>query len=65
MVGDRAADVVAARVHGVRAVAAGCGYGSRDELERAVTHYVAETVHKLIPWLDQALVMVAPARDRD
>jgi phosphoglycolate phosphatase len=63
MVGDRAADVVAARVHNIRAVAAGWGYGSRDELERAGPDYVAETVHDLIPWLDQAAVTVAPARD--
>jgi phosphoglycolate phosphatase len=33
MVGDRAMDIVAAREYGVRAVAAGWGYGSRDELE--------------------------------
>lgn len=51
MVGDRAADVAAARVHGVRAIAAGWGYGSRDELARAGPDFVAETVFDLIPWL--------------
>jgi phosphoglycolate phosphatase len=52
MVGDRAADVVAARVHGVRAIAAGWGYGSRDELDGARPEYVAETVPDLVRWLD-------------
>jgi phosphoglycolate phosphatase len=63
MVGDRAADVLAARAHGVRAVAAGWGYGSRDELERAGPDYVAETVSDLSWWLDAATETVPPARD--
>ena len=32
MIGDRGADMIAARHHGVRAVAALWGYGSREEL---------------------------------
>jgi phosphoglycolate phosphatase len=35
MIGDRGADMVAARHHGVRAIGALWGYGSRDELEGA------------------------------
>jgi len=35
MIGDRGADMVAARHHGVRAIGALWGYGSRDELERS------------------------------
>ncbi|HEX5130806.1 MAG TPA: HAD hydrolase-like protein [Usitatibacter sp.] len=35
MIGDRGADMVAARHHGVRAVGALWGYGSREELEGA------------------------------
>jgi len=51
MVGDRAADVLAAQGHRVRAVAAGWGYGSRDELEGAGPEYVAETLPDLVCWL--------------
>jgi phosphoglycolate phosphatase len=60
MVGDRAADVLAARVHGVRAVAAGWGYGSPDELEQARPDYVAESVFDLERWLDAVSRGVAP-----
>ena len=35
MIGDRGADMVAARHHGVRAIGALWGYGTRDELERS------------------------------
>ena len=35
MIGDRGADMVAARHHGVRAIGALWGYGTRDELEGA------------------------------
>jgi len=35
MIGDRGADMVAARHHGVRAVGALWGYGTREELEQA------------------------------
>ena len=38
MIGDRGADMVAARHHGLRAVGALWGYGSRDELEAAGAH---------------------------
>ncbi len=38
MVGDRDLDMVAARHHGLRAVGALWGYGSRDELQRAGAH---------------------------
>jgi len=38
MIGDRGADMVAARHHGVRAVGALWGYGSREELEAAGAH---------------------------
>lgn len=51
MVGDRAVDVLAARQHRVRAVAAGWGYGSREELQAAGAEYVAETVPDLVRWV--------------
>lgn len=38
MVGDRGADMVAARHHGVRALGALWGYGTREELEAAGAH---------------------------
>ena len=38
MIGDRGADMVAARHHGLRAVGALWGYGSREELEAAGAH---------------------------
>jgi phosphoglycolate phosphatase len=43
MIGDRGADMVAARHHGVRAVGALWGYGSRDELVRAGAHSLCES----------------------
>jgi len=42
MVGDRGADMVAARHHSVRAVGALWGYGSREELESAGAHSLCE-----------------------
>jgi len=42
MIGDRGADMAAARHHGVRAVGALWGYGSREELESAGAHAVCE-----------------------
>jgi phosphoglycolate phosphatase len=54
MVGDRAEDVGAARAHGVRAVGAGWGYGSRAELTAAEPDYVAETVADLVAWVQSA-----------
>jgi phosphoglycolate phosphatase len=54
MVGDRAEDVGAARAHGVRAVGAGWGYGSRAELTAAEPDYVAETVSDLVGWVQSA-----------
>lgn len=38
MIGDRGADMVAARHHGLRAVGALWGFGSREELEEAGAH---------------------------
>jgi phosphoglycolate phosphatase len=54
MVGDRADDINAARAHGVRAVAAGWGYGSRAELTAAAPHHLAETVADLVAWVQSA-----------
>ena len=51
MIGDRAEDIGAARAHGVRAVGAGWGYGSRAELAAAEPDYVAETVSDLVAWV--------------
>jgi phosphoglycolate phosphatase len=54
MVGDRADDINAARAHGVRAVAAAWGYGSRAELTAAAPDHVAETVADLVAWVQSA-----------
>lgn len=54
MVGDRADDINAARAHGVRAVGAGWGYGSRAELMAAGPDYVANTVADLVAWVRTA-----------
>ena len=54
MIGDRADDVLAARAHGVRAVAAAWGYGSRVELEAAEPFYVADTAAQLLVWVQSA-----------
>lgn len=51
MIGDRVDDVRAARRHRVRAVAAGWGYGSREELLAASPDYVAETIADLEAWV--------------
>jgi phosphoglycolate phosphatase len=42
MIGDRGADMIAARHHGVRAVGALWGYGTREELEQAGAHAFCE-----------------------
>ena len=54
MIGDRGLDVRAARAHGVRPVAVGWGYGSREELRRAEPEYLAETVPDLVRWVETA-----------
>jgi phosphoglycolate phosphatase len=51
MVGDRVDDVRAARRHGVRAVAAGWGYGSHEELVAAGAEYLAPSIAHLREWL--------------
>ena len=51
MIGDRAEDIIAARAHGVRAVAAGWGYGSVQEFAEAQPEHVAETVEDLVAWV--------------
>jgi phosphoglycolate phosphatase len=51
MIGDRADDVLAARAHGVQAVAAAWGYGSRAELVAAGPAYVACTIAELLAWV--------------
>lgn len=47
MVGDRHFDIEGARANGVRAVGAGWGFGSVDELERAGAHAIAHVPHEL------------------
>jgi len=54
MIGDRAEDVLAARAHGVAAMAVGWGYGSRPELIAAGPAYFANNVRELIAWVDSA-----------
>ena len=47
MIGDRALDVVAARVHGVEAVAVLWGYGSREELVAAAPDRIVASMLEL------------------
>jgi phosphoglycolate phosphatase-like HAD superfamily hydrolase len=54
MVGDRVEDIRAARTHGVRAVAAGWGYGGRAEITAAQPDYVADTIADLVAWVQSA-----------
>jgi len=54
MIGDRAEDVVAARAHAIVAVAAGWGYGSREELVAAGPAHVAESMAELVQWVHAA-----------
>lgn len=53
MIGDRRDDMLAARAHGVRAVGAGWGYGSNDELTESGAVFVAADVTALLEWLDR------------
>ena len=48
MIGDRGADMVAARHHGVRAVGALWGYGTRAELEGAGAQACCQTPRELL-----------------
>jgi phosphoglycolate phosphatase len=50
MIGDRAEDIHAARAHGVRAVAAGWGYGAPDELHDAAPDYFAATITDFVTY---------------
>ena len=43
MVGDRGVDMTAARLHGLRALGALWGFGSREELDTAGAHALCET----------------------
>jgi phosphoglycolate phosphatase len=54
MVGDRGADMVAARHHGLRAVGALWGYGSREELVEAGAHVLCEGPRELRTTLGHA-----------
>jgi phosphoglycolate phosphatase len=54
MIGDRAEDVHAGRRRNVRTVAAGWGYGTRDELLAAGPEYFAPTVADLVAWVQTA-----------
>jgi phosphoglycolate phosphatase len=54
MVGDRADDIHAARRNEVRAVAAGWGYGTEEELLAARPEYLAPTVADLLGWVQTA-----------
>ena len=50
-IGDRGADMAAARAHGLDAVGAGWGYGSREELSAAGADPMFDTVPELDDWL--------------
>lgn len=47
MVGDREHDVIGARAHGIATIAAGYGYGTRDELTTANPLAIADSVAAL------------------
>ena len=49
MVGDRKHDVLGAKAHGIPAVGALYGYGSREELVDAGAVAIADTVADLVP----------------
>ncbi|MEX2272891.1 MAG: HAD hydrolase-like protein [Vicinamibacterales bacterium] len=51
MVGDRVDDMLAAKAHGVAAIGAGWGYGSRQELIDAGAMHVAADVGQLLAYL--------------
>jgi phosphoglycolate phosphatase len=54
MVGDRGADMVAARHHGVRAIGVLWGYGSREELEGAGAQLLCARPGELAAALDDS-----------
>jgi phosphoglycolate phosphatase len=51
MVGDRAEDIRAARAHGVKAVAAGWGYGAHEELYEAQPDHFASSIADCVKWV--------------
>ena len=53
MVGDTTVDIRAGRRAGARTVGVLCGFGERDELERAGAAAVLESTAELARWLDQ------------
>lgn len=53
MVGDRAEDMLGARAHGVHSIAAGWGYGSRQELVAARPDFVAEHIDAVVDWVNR------------
>jgi phosphoglycolate phosphatase len=50
-IGDRGVDMSAARDHGLEAIGAGWGYGSREELLAAGAEHLFSTVAELDAWL--------------
>lgn len=53
MIGDRVDDVRAAQAHQVRAVAAGWGYGTPEELHAARPEFIAATMAEVVDWVRQ------------
>jgi phosphoglycolate phosphatase len=51
MVGDTTADVWAARAAGARSAGVLCGFGQRDELERAGADRILQTTTELQDWM--------------
>lgn len=54
MIGDTTLDVLAGRAAGAQTAAVLCGFGTRDELERAGAHLVLESTADLLDHLPQA-----------
>jgi predicted PurR-regulated permease PerM/phosphoglycolate phosphatase-like HAD superfamily hydrolase len=51
LVGDSTVDIKAARAAGARSIGVLCGFGSREELERAGADLVLEHTGELVDWL--------------
>ena len=54
MIGDRAVDIVAAKVNGLASIAVQWGHGSREELVAASPDVLLVSPHELLEYADAA-----------